>query len=88
MDNLSELNIKGNPMREAPDLKIRTTAQIKEFFQSKISEKDIQYLPDNLKKQYFRRITNNYDESNSDKYKYIGTSIFNFLKNGSHFLRS
>ena len=84
MDNLSDLNIKGNPMREAPDLKIRTTAQIKEFFQSKISEKDIQYMPDNLKKQYFRRITNNYDESNSDKYKYIGTSIFSFLKNGSH----
>ena len=89
MDNLSELNIKGNPLREVPDLKYATTAQIKEFFQLKLSERDIYFMPDNLKKYYFRKINkNNYENSNSDKYQYVGSSIFSFLKNGSQLVMS
>ena len=84
MDNLTELNIEGNPMKEAPNLKYSTTFQIKKYLRFKLSEKDIYFSPEDLKQNYYRKI--NYTNNNNifiDKYPYIHSSIFKYIKNNT-----
>ena len=91
MDNLSELNIEGNPMKQNPNLKYANIQQIKQYFLAKLSETDINNIPENLKNNYLRKINNN-NNYNSNK---IGNSniqinrnspIFNFIKNNSELI--
>ena len=84
LDNLAELNIEGNPMEEAPSLKYSSTFQIKRFLRNNLSKKDIYFMPENLKNNYIRKINsrNNYNTI-TNKYPYVQSSIFNFIKNNT-----
>ena len=80
MNNLNELNISGNPMKDASSLKYATTYEIKQFLLYKLNEKDMYFMPDDLKKYYLSKISNENNSKKKSTFPYIRSSIFNFLK--------
>ena len=82
MDNLVELNIKGNPLRQLPNLKNANIQQIKQCLQSKISDEDIQNMPENLKYIYIKKkqLNNNNIKTNNIN---RNSPIYNYIKNDS-----
>ena len=82
MDNLAELNIKGNPLRQLPNLKNANIQQIKQCLQSKISDEDIQNMPENLKYIYIKKkqLNNNNIKTNNIN---RNSPIYNYIKNDS-----
>ena len=87
MDNLVQLNIEGNPMRHAQNLKNANISQIKQYCQSKLSNEEINNMPDNLKIKYYQKSQMNQKNNNfnNNKNNAINTNspIFNYIKNNS-----
>ena len=88
MDNLVQLNIEGNPMKQASNLKyVNNISQIKQFCQSKLSNEELQNMPENLKQNYFRKINNVNNNNNNQRNKNAeinkNSPLFNYIKNNS-----
>ena len=84
MDNLVQLNIEGNPMRQAPNLKYANITQIKQYCQSKLSNEELQNMPENLKQNYYRKINNmNNNKTNKNAEINRNSPLFNYIKNNS-----
>ena len=80
MDNLVEFNIEANPMRQVPNLKYANLSQIKQYCQSKLTNEDINNMPENLKVNYYRK--NQGNKNNNVKIN-TNSPIFNYIKNNS-----
>ena len=85
MDDLSEIKIDGNPMKNALNLKYANTFQIKKYLLYKLTEKDVIDMPEYLKKSYYKKVNdiNGGGKTVYNKYSYIRSSLFNFIKNDS-----
>ena len=82
MDNLVEFNIEANPMRQVPNLKYANLSQIKQYCQSKLTNEDINNMPENLKINYYRKNQGNLNKNNNNKIN-TNSPIFNYIKNNS-----
>ena len=83
MDNLVQINIEGNPMRRVPNLKNANINLIKQYYQSKLTNEDIQNMPEHLRNNYYMKINNNKSNNNINKITQLNRNspLFNYIKN-------
>ena len=84
MDKLVQLNIEGNPMRQNPNLIKANISQIKQYCQSKLSNEEINNMPDNLKMNYYQK--NDINQIKNNKTINTNSPLFNYIKNNSELI--
>ena len=89
MDNLIQLDIEGNPLKQIPyNLKYVNLSQMKQYLETRITKEDIENMPDNLKMIYNKKLSNknNNNTINQNNQVNRNSPIFNYIKNNSELI--
>ena len=85
MDNLIQLDIEGNPLKQIPyNLKYANLSQMKQYLETRITKEDKENMPYNLKIIYNKKLSNKNNNNVINQNNQVNINyIFNYIKNNS-----